>query len=108
MSTATKSNSIIVDKDQSIEKDKVSVDNNKTGDSTTINVLDDNEEEVEESSTISGFEMSDVQMVELVYVTNQVNTMCNHAIVVSVSVENNKDMREIAHNLFMNKDQSVN
>ena len=46
--------SIILCKDQSIEKDKVGVDNNKTGDSTIINFFDDNEEEVEESSIISG------------------------------------------------------
>ena len=108
MSTATESISIIVDKDQSIKKFKVSVDNNKTWDSTIINVLDDNEEEVEESSIISVFEMNNVQIVELVYVTNQVNTMCNPTVAVSVSVENNKALREIAHGLFMSKDQLVN
>ena len=75
------------------------VDNNKTGDSTIVNFLDDNEEEVEESSIISGFEMRDVQMAELVSVTNQVNIMCNPTVVVSVSVENNKALREIAHDL---------
>ena len=84
------------------------VDNNKTGDSTIVNFLDDNEEEVEESSIISGFEMRDVQMAELVSVTNQVNIMCNPTVVVSVSVENNKALREIAHDIFMNKDQLVN
>ena len=75
------------------------VDNNKTGDSTIVNFLDDNEEEVEESSIISGFEMRDVQMAELVSVTNQVNIMCNPTVVVSVSVENNKALREIVHDL---------
>ena len=60
--------SITLGKDQSIEKDKVGVDNNKTWDSTIINVFDDNEEEVEESSIISGFEMSDAQMAELISV----------------------------------------
>ena len=100
--------SIRVGKDQFIEKEKVGVDNNKTGDSTIINFLDDNEEEVEESSIISGFEMRDVQMAELVSVTNQVNIMCNPTVVVSVSVENNKALREIAHDIFMNKDQLVN
>ena len=44
-------------------------------------------------------------MAELVSVTNQVNTMCNPIVTFSVSVENNKDLREIAHGLFMNKDQ---
>ena len=68
-----------------------------------INVLDDNEE-VEESSIISGFEMSDVQIAELVFVINQVNTMCTPTVAVSISVENNKVLREIAHDIFMNKD----
>ena len=110
MSTATESISIIVEKDQFIEKDKVSVDNNKTGDNTIINILNDNdnEEEVKESSIIFGFEMSDVQMAELVSVTNQVNIMCNPTVAVSISVENNKALGEIAHDLFTNKDQLVN
>ena len=99
--------SIILCKDQSIEKDKVGANNNTDGVSTIINVLEDNEE-IEESSIISGFEMSDVQMAELVSVTNQVNIMCNPTVVVSVSVENNKALREIDHDLFMNKDQMVN
>ena len=100
--------SIILGKDQSIEKDKVGVDNNKTGDSTIINVFDDNEEEVEELSIISGFEMSDAQMAELISVKNQVNTMCKPTVAVSISVENNRTLREITHDIFMNKDQLVN
>ena len=103
MSTTTENISIILSNDQYIKKDKVGV-NNKTGDS----VLDDNEEEIEESSIISGFEMSDVQMAELVSVTNQVNTMCNSTVAVSISVENNKALREIAHDIFMTNDQLVN
>ena len=47
-------------------------------------------------------------MTKLVSVTNQVNTMCNPIVTFSVSVENNKDLREIAHGLFMNKDQFWN
>ena len=77
MSTTTENISIILSNDQYIKKDKVGV-NNKTGDS----VLDDNEEEIEESSIISGFEISDKQMTKLVSVTNQVNTMCNPTVAV--------------------------
>ena len=83
------------------------VNNNTAGISTIINVLEDNEE-IEESSIISRFELSDVQMAELVSVTNQVNTMCNPTVAVSISIENNKDLREIAHDSFMNNDQLEN
>ena len=69
ISTATESISMILDKDQSIERDKVIVNNNTAGVSTIINILADNEE-IEGSSIISGFEMSDVQMAELVSVRN--------------------------------------
>ena len=60
---------MILGKNQSIEKDKVVVNNNTAGVSTIINVLADNEE-IEGSSIISGFEMSDEQMAELVSVRN--------------------------------------
>ena len=103
ISTATESISMILGKDQSIERDKVIVNNNTAGVSTIINILADNEE-IEGSSIISGFEMSDVQIAELVFVINQVNTMCTPTVAVSISVENNKVLREIAHDIFMNKD----
>ena len=94
MSTATENISIIVDKDRYIEKVKVSVDNNKTGNSNAINVIDDNDEEIEESSIKSGFETSNVQMIKTLSFTNQLNTMCNPTVAVSFSVENDKALRE--------------
>ena len=83
------------------------VNNNTAGVSTIVNVLGDNEE-IEESPIISGFEMSDLQMAELVSVTNQVNTICNPTVAISVSVEINKALREFAHDTFMSNDQLVN
>ena len=100
ISTATENISIIVNKDRYIEKVKVSVDNNKTGNSTVINVIDDNDEEIEESSIKSGFETSNVQMIKIISFTNQLNTMCNPTVAVPFSVENNKALGE-------NKDQLV-
>ena len=109
MSTATKSMSMNSGKDKSIDKDNVVVVNNDTTMvSTIVDALDD-DEEVEESSIISRFEMSDpLQLAELITVTNQVNTMCNPTVAVSVSVENNKALREIAYDTFMTNDQLVN
>ena len=107
MSTATESISMNLGKEKSIDKDNVVVNNDTTVVSTIVDVLEDNEE-IEESSIISGFEMSDLQMAELVTVTNQVNTMCNSTVAVSVSVENNKALREIPYDTFMNNDQLVN
>ena len=76
--------------------------------STIVDVLDD-DEEVEESSIISGFEMSDpLQLAKLITVTNPVNTMCNPTVAISVSVENNKASRGIAYDFFMTNDQLVN
>ena len=76
MSTATKSMSMNLGKDKSIDKDNVVVVNNDTTVvSTIVDVLDD-DEEVEESSIVSGFEMSNpLQLAEIITVTNQVNTM---------------------------------
>ena len=34
--------------------------------------------------------------------------MCNHTVAVSISVENNKAMRETTHDIFMKNDQLVN
>ena len=109
MSTATKSMSMNSGKDKSIDKDNVVVVNNDTTMvSTIVDTLDD-DEEVEESSIISGFEMSDpLQLDELITVTNQVNTMCNPTVAISVSVENNKTSREIAYDFFMTNNQLVN
>ena len=107
MSTATESISMNLGKEKSIDKDNVVVNNDTTVVSTIVDVLEDNEE-IEESSIISRFELSDVQMAELVSVTNQVNTMCNPTVAVSISIENNKDLREIAHDSFMNNDQLEN
>ena len=67
-------------------------------------IVDDleDDEEVEESSLISGFEMRDpLQLAELITASNQVNTMCSPAIAISVSVENNKTSRDIAYDFFM-------
>ena len=107
MSTATESISMNLDKDQSIEKDSMVVNNNTAVVSTIVDILEDNNE-IEESSIICRFEMSDLQMAELVTVTNQVNTMFNSTVAVSVSVENNKALREIAYDTFINNDPLVN
>jgi len=109
MSTATKSMSMNSGKDKSIDKDNVVVVNNDTTMvSTIVDALDD-DEEVEESSIISRFEMSDpLQLAELITVTNQVNTICNPTVAISVSVENNKTSREIAYDFFMTNNQLVN
>ena len=107
MSTVTESISMNLGKDQSIDKDNMVVNNDTTVVSTIVDVLEGNEE-IEELSIISGFEMSDLQMAELVTVTNQVNTICNSTVAVSVSVENNKALREIAYDTFMTNDQLVN
>ena len=106
MSTATESISMNLGKEKSIDKDNVVVNNDTTVVSTIVDVLE-NDEEIEESSIISGFEMSDLQIAELVTVTNQVNTMFNPTVAVSVSVENNKASREIAYDFFMTNDQLV-
>ena len=52
--------------------------------------------------------MSDLQMAELTTVANQVNTMCNPTVEVSVSVETSKALREIAYDIFLTSDQLVN
>ena len=53
--------------------------------------------------------MSDpLQLDELITVTNQVNTLCNPTVAISVSVENNKTSREIAYDFFMTNNQLVN
>ena len=107
MSIATESILMDLVKDKSIDKDNVVVNKDTTAVSTIVDVLEDNEE-VEESSIISGFEMSDLQMAELTTVANQVNTMCNPTVEVSVSVETNKELKEIAHDIFLTSDQLVN
>ena len=83
-------------------------------------IVDDleDDEEVEESSFISGFEMSDPlqlkelitasKMAELITVTNEVNNMCSPTVAISVSVESNKKTREIAHDFFVTDKQLVN
>ena len=107
MSTATESIPMDLVKDKSIDKDNVVVNKDTTVVSTIVDVLEDNEE-VEESSIISGFEMSDLQMAELTTVANQVNTICNPTVEVSVSVDSNKALREIAHDIFLTSGQIVN
>ena len=107
MSIATESILMDLVKDKPIDNDNVVVNKDTTVVSTIVDVLEDNEE-VEESSIISGFEMSDLQMAELTTVTNQVNTMCNPTVEVSVSVETNKALREIAYDIFLTSDQLVN
>ena len=107
MSTATESISMNLGKDKSIDKDNVVVNNDTTVVSTIVDVLED-DEVIEESSIISGFEMSDLQMAELVTVTNQVNTECNPTVAISVSDENNKASREIVFVFFMTNDLLVN
>ena len=107
MSTSTESISMNLGKDQSIEEDNVVVNNNTAVVSTIVDVLEDNKE-IEEVLIISGFEMSDLLIAELVTVTNQVNTICNSTVAVSVSVENNKALREIAYDTFINNDPLVN
>ena len=53
--------------------------------------------------------MSDpLQLDELITVTNQVNTLCNPTVAISISVENNKTSREIAYDFFMTNNQLVN
>ena len=53
--------------------------------------------------------MSDpLQLDELITVTNQVNTLCNPTVSISISVENNKTSREIAYDFFMTNNQLVN
>ena len=47
-------------------------------------------------------------MAELTTVANQVNTICNPTVEVSVSVETNKALREIAYDIFLTSDQLVN
>ena len=49
-----------------------------------------------------------LQLAELITVTNQVNTLCNPTVAISVSVENNKTSREIAYDFFMTNKQLVN
>ena len=107
MSIATESILMDLVKDKFIDKDNVVVNKYTTVVITIVDVLEDNEE-VEESSIISGFEMSDLQMAELTTVANQVNTMCNPTVEVSVSVETNKALREIAYDIFLTSDQLVN
>ena len=107
MSIATESILMDLVKDKPIDNDNVVVNKDTTVVSTIVDVLEDNEE-VEESSIISGFEMSDLQMAELTTVANQVNTICNPTVEVSVSVDSNKALREIAHDIFLTSDQIVN
>ena len=104
MSTATESISMNIGKDQSIEKDNMVVNNNIAVVSTIVDILEDINE-IEESSIISRFNISDLQMAKLVTVTNQVNTICNYTVAVSVSIENNKALIEIAYDTFINNDQ---